>query len=330
MPRKLNLALLLWPYLVAILFCAVAVFAFESRIQVVEWFYLERTNENDFGCWVKSQPEVIVMGSSMPRLGVNPVVVAESNGLSRGRVATVARNGATPLQAYVSYARNEKSLGAASEFFYSVEPWLLSDRFYRFAFRERLIWSLSQWRLASKKFELDGGYFLPFPWADLLVNFSKPREARRCQFTPGRILGHQPADYQREEAWVDPYLHEAFDDMELFGPSQVQVRYLGKLKRRVEANGGRFTLMLTPKHERYSEIYAQHPNYDAALRRLLIEELGADQPVLGKSIDPEFSGSKELFMDAVHLGSTGAKRFSEKIDLSRISELPTLGSLAEL
>ncbi len=327
MSRKLNLALLLWPYFLATLFSAAAVFAYESRIQVVEWFHLERTNERDFACWVQVRPEVIIMGSSMPRLGVNPVALATSNGLSRGRVVTVARNGATPLQGYASYARNERMLGAAAEVFYSIEPWLLNDRYYRFAASERLIWSLAQWQLASKAFELDGGYFLP--WANLLVNLWEPKEARRCRYKPGSILGHEPADHQRA-TWVDPYLLEAFDDMNVFGPSVVQVRYLGKLKRRVEANGGRFTLMLTPKHERYSQLYSQHPEYDAALRQLLIEELGADQRVLGRSVDPEFSGSREFFMDATHLSRTGAQRFSESVDLSRLSELPTLGSLAEL
>ena len=129
---------------------------------------------------------------------------------------------------------------------------------------------------------------------------------------------------------MNPFLNDVFDNMEVFGPSELQVRYLGKLKRRVEANGGRFTLLLTPKHERYLEIYSRYPGYDAALRELLVEELGPDQRVLGASIDPEFSGSADFFMDAVHLGRVGSERFSESIDLSRVSELPTLESLAGL
>ena len=96
--RKLSLALLLWPYALTSVFCAVGVLAYESRVELVEWFYLDRTNEHDFACWVKGQPQVIFMGSSMPRLAVDPIIVARANGLPRGQVVTAARNGATPFQ----------------------------------------------------------------------------------------------------------------------------------------------------------------------------------------------------------------------------------------
>jgi hypothetical protein len=128
-----------------------------------------------------------------------------------------------------------------------------------------------------------------------------------------RGLGHKPLSAKKVMPLEsDGFSTTIYDDLDIFGPSDVQIRYLRRLKEDVESTGAVFVLVLTPKHKYFTEMYASKPHYDTVFIEKLNQELGPTR-VIGSFFASDFDISPKAFADETHLSGGGAKIFTGQL-----------------
>ena len=274
----------------------------------------------DFGCWVKKPPRVVIMGTSMARHGIIPEVISTVNGLHRDDVVNVSNNAATPWQLYNTYMRNEQMLSSAEVVFFTLDPWLFSSRYYRHSQYERVLWNYDQWRRFARDEGVANNYFFPLRLIqyNLQVRTCKERRAVRNGFKPMKEAT-EPVRKKDQSHW---YASEGF------GISDFEVAHLKLLKERVEANGGRFVFVQTPKHRLWHEETSQYGPFLGELAERVRDAIGVVESV-GTYDATRYKLSEDDFYDFSHTSASGALKFTlaEFSNLGRfLGEKPGRGS----
>lgn len=307
---------------------AVASWALMSSLDLRRRLLHEATRvADDYGgraCWVTEPPEVLVLGSSMARYGVAPEEIAKANGIPLAAVANVSWDAVTPFVEYFTYLSRREVLGRARVVYVTLDPWMYTAKYHKHSPTQRLLWSYPQWIFMSGELRLQGSYFLPAVEAYRRLRDGPGEGRRACDRSAAARRGFVPRGKGRKVGRV-PRADEAyaiFEDLDLFGPCAVQIDYLGRIREMVEAAGGAFVLLLTPKHPFWNEVYRAEAGYDARMRRLIDARLGPVR-VAGSFDRSRYGLGDADFFDLSHLTERGARRFTaaEFADVGRHARL---------
>lgn len=119
------------------------------------------SNEQDYTCWVKSKSKIVIMGSSMARHNIIPGIIEDEMGYKRAEVVNIGWNAATPLANLTTYIKNLHYLKDSSVVYYTLDPWIVSPKYYVHRPLERSLWNICQWFIMKGQNDFTDGYLLP-------------------------------------------------------------------------------------------------------------------------------------------------------------------------
>jgi hypothetical protein len=222
----------------------------------------------------------------------------------QGRPAT------SHLEAYLK--RDQQRLASAEIVYVTLEPWLFTAKYYKYVKLSRCLWSVPQWMFMSQAQGIGDGYLVTF--STLVRRWFQYRDTEvPCDMSPRRGFGFRARRAHREIRPRTPkeFAYTIYEDLLLFGPSDLEVAALGRLKGEIEKNGLRFILVLTPKHDYYISMYQEHSGYDIELVDKLNRALGPTV-IVGSLHGPRYGLEDKDFADITHLNEHGAVRFTRK------------------
>jgi len=259
----------------------------------------------------------------MSLYGIPPIVITKTNQLIKNDVINISSNAATPLANYSMYIMNEKLLKNADIVFYSLDPWIYNEKYYKHRPYERLLWKLDQYFFMKEYLDIPDSYFSPLTkiFKNIFSNNTK------CKISEHRLNNSgfigRPAHPERLK--VTPkngFGHFIYEDLNLFGPSTIQLKYIKKLKDRVEANGGVFVFVLTPRHDYAIDVYRSHPEYE----KLFLEQFNkivGETVLIGSRDMRKYKLTSNQFFDNGHLSVRGAIIYTKK-EFSNIQRIHNL------
>ncbi len=255
----------------------------------------------DSGCWVRTPPRIIILGSSKARHAIVPEIIAERNGLRPGEAVNLGVTAGTPLQMLNTYTKNRERFSAASIVYYSVEPWVFNEKFYRYGY-ERVFLSFRQWRYLSREQNVSDNYFFPLNiFTEGMKCHCQDNSAHSGyrQLEPGYIRDYRPGEFRMDYAPAS-----------LFPISGLQLESLQKIKSLAEESGGKFILVLIPSRDIWFEAYKKEMReYDRALVAELNGKLGAPT-VVGSFDAKRYDLTDKDFLDDIHTSDSGARSFT--------------------
>jgi hypothetical protein len=248
--------------------------------------------------------------------GISPSEIQTRMGIPDGSVINLGFEARSPSISKSVWEDEAQTLSKAKVVVYGLDPWVLSEVYYNsddFASLHYSLWqALYQATHPSDLKHLNvaaaGG-----PYAMHVVHTVLSYETRVAQPIPpipwdygGAILGSRPLNYS---APVRTY----FEPYPTYGISGFYLQRLAELKRRVEASGTSFLLLLPPKRYGWFEGYRDScKDIDSDLVQKLNRYLGPTRIFGSFNLVPE-SLQHEYFMDDLHLGETGRWFFSQWI-----------------
>ena len=269
-------------------------------------------------CWVDSKPEYIVLGSSTARYSVIPKLIADMNGIDPERVVNLAMNAATPWQNYNTYDINIDTLREAKVVYYNLDPWILTERYYKHSTYERILWNHAQWKQFAEEERAANNYFMP---ASLFLrNFS--RRKCRVEFDDRGYSRLQTRDLRPLDEWEYGKWYRAGD---VFGISEFELKYIRELKSIVEKNGSEFVILLIPKHQRWLTAYSKETEFDGQLVDRLNDLLWKVRVVCSYDA-ARYNLTDQDFFDNYHLSHSGAEKYTqiEFTNIQRHLDIPML------
>jgi len=257
----------------------------------------------DHGCWVTSDPEVVILGSSMAFHGIIPEIIARENGLAPGAVVNLGSDGATPVQTYITLQRNAERLKSARLFYLTLDPWVFSEGYYKNSAYERVYWSYGQFAAFAAENEVPNNYF--FPGRMFVNNLSRTG----CREKAVADYGYLPLYERSTNPEKFRLATQYFQQEGRYGISAVQMDYLARIAERIAAWGGQLILVTTPKHPDHVAEFATLTEFHRAFETRLAAAVG-EVPMVGSIHSEDYGIVPEEFVDGTHLLHSGAHKFT--------------------
>lgn len=265
----------------------------------------------DFG-WIKNldeKPRIVLMGSSAVSYNVDPVMVSEKLGMKKGRIINLSTDAQTPLQSYYLAREILPQLDSVTTLFYSIDPWIFSEIYYR---HDHLL--TVNWTIRQRLF-----YMRPERIQQVLFG-SRPEKVIRTFISRNRSMGiNQPVPKLLGASRIPAGINvtnfnepvEKWFEYGVFKFSGFQFEYLKKLKEYVTNRGIKFVILLTPKTDEWRNNYLEYcGDANRDFFELFNESVGDVYTAGSYDLIP-----KELqhgfFVDSIHLNEEGQKYFSE-------------------
>ncbi len=276
------------------------------------------------------RPRVVILGTSTVLFGLSPNIIAENGGYKRGEIVNLASMGGTPMRSYNLWrSLSPSTFDSTRIVLHSLEPWALSEVYYKTDDYSMLQWSMWQrlYLLAER-----GDQFTPEARADapsgqsavdvlttLLLHRIQPDTARHVPTDYGAVvLDRVPKNFQERtgNSWFSP--------IDVYPISDLNIERLRQLKTEVEKRGAEFILLLTPKRTSWTESYRNDcREIDSIVVARLNASLGPVK-VIGSftMLTPE--QERMCLNDNVHLNRYGQEQFSIYLahELMRIDSIP--------
>lgn len=255
----------------------------------------------DNASWIITEPKVLLMGSSHCNHGINPFLIEKTNRLEKNDVVNIGIDAATPFEMYTTYVKNKDKFKKVSIVYYTLEPWILSEKYYKYKFYEQIKLTLPQWQYISKEDPTkENRYFLTYKIFD---------EAYSASGKVGVNQGFDPLEHRQYAEMDVAKLKTWFEPVDKFPISDFQIEYLNKLKTLVESEGKIFVIVLTPAHLSWVNSYRQLEDIDDCIVNKINEQLLLVK-VIGSLNPGKYNLNYEDFFDNNHLSTSGADKFT--------------------
>lgn len=271
-------------------------------------YTFESSQMYDRGHWLKEKnlyPQIVFLGSSMIKYSIIPNIIVKNSNLTKGSVVNLGADAATPYEMYLTYIKNKKHFSKTKIFFYSIEPWLFSMKYYQYKVYEKVLWSKEEWKYYMPQWDYHSKYKTSL--FDVIKKF---------KYVKPKIInyGYIPklhsekkfklATKQEIQTYFQDTVH---NDL---GISHFQLKYLKKLKDEIEKNHSKFVILYIPNHISYTQaINTYNKNYNLTLSNLLNEYLDKTKQ-FGSFCSKDYNLKYEDYFDRFHLSNTGAIKYS--------------------
>jgi hypothetical protein len=256
----------------------------------------------DHASWVLAEPKVLLMGSSHCNHNINPFLIEDMNGLVRNDVINIGVDAGTPFEMYTTYIKNKDKFKNVSIVYYTLEPWIISEKYYRFKSYEQIKLGLQQWRYIAKEYpSIDNMYFLPSKIFAQAYNL-KGKSGTNQGFDPLQHHQFNEMSVNELKTWFEPVI--------LFPISDFQLYHLNKLKELVETDGKIFVIVLTPAHASWFKSYRQLEYIDDMIINKINNHISSVK-VIGSLNPVKYDLVSDDFADHNHLSSSGADKFTQ-------------------
>ena len=128
-----------------------SILLYTGRHAIVNFYYMssfEKSSLYDRALWMKKDmlnPKVVFLGSSMTRHSIVPAVIRKNSKLKDADIVNLGMNAATPYEMYLTFMKNKSSFTKTKVFFFSLEPWIFSKKYYKYKIFEKSLWSNEEW-----------------------------------------------------------------------------------------------------------------------------------------------------------------------------------------
>jgi hypothetical protein len=279
------------------------------------------------------EPRVLVMGSSTVMYGVSPKIVTEKIGARRGAVVNISAHSRTAVQSYVEYLNLRGRVAKSPLVLYGIDSWILGTRYFHHDRFLPMLWTPGEryaffahqkperWKKQIPK------HLLGLDPYRLYETITRPagrgprnEESVGWEIPPdlgGRKLNKRPKNFEADlrARWFR--FHEGF------GLSSFVIDHLGRLKEAVEADGGRFVLVVMPRRSDWRRSYKETcSEIDDEIGRRLDARLG-DTVVVGSMSAIPRKKERKAFADAAHLNPRGQRILSRQLAgvIEKVEEL---------
>jgi len=285
------------------------------------WPYEAKYYFNRRESWVErlqTPPEIVFMGSSTLLYGVSPSVIQKQLGLHDGAVINLSLDARSPIASYYVWERENPTLSKAKIVVYGLDPWILSENFFstdeftslRYSLRQAIYQLAHPASLRHLNIAAFGGPALLTALHDL-----QTYHARIDQPIPpippdygGKNLSGWPTNFS--DAF---HIRKYFGSYPTYQISDLYLEGFAELKRRVEASGAIFILLLPPKRPKWSESYRLNcADIDSDVVAKLNKYLGPTRVFGSFDLVPP-AMQPQYFQDDFHLGESGQRFFSQWI-----------------
>lgn len=284
--------------------------------QVIVHYGLKYTFESsglyDRGRWLKDKnlhPKVVFLGSSMTKYSIIPEIITEHTPLNEGDIVNLGADAATPYEMYVTYMKNKELFTHAEHFFYSIEPWVFSIKYYQYKLYEKVLWTQEEWKYYMPHWD----YYFSYKTSlyELALSY-------RYKKTTISNYGYFPKYYSKKrfkaatkESVITFFKDKLHDNKAI---SEFQINYLNKLKNEIQKNGAKFILLYIPNHYSYiNNINLYNKPYTKKFATMMNDALG-ETIQYGSFCPQDFNLTQEDFFDQYHLSDSGARKYTHYIE----------------
>jgi len=270
----------------------------------------------DNAVWVKGKPKVLIMGSSHARYHIIPSEIAKMNeDYEFQDIVNVGENAASPFEMYTTFMKNRKKFSDVEMIYYTLEPHMLSEKYYPYNKYEKILLSYEQWVYLEKNHNHKNSYFYPFQiFIDSLM-FKKPNRAKTNGYSSLQHKEFKPFSKGKVSNTI-------YKPLSLFPVTHMGMENFKKLKDECDKNGIKFIFVLTPTYSWQKYYSNEAKKYDDLLVDLLNQRLG-QVSVIGSFWPEDFNLTYQDFKDDTHLANSGALKFTKVVfkDISKHREL---------
>jgi len=264
------------------------------------------SNLYDDAAWVFERPKVLVMGSSHAKHHIIPAEIALYNDeYTFDDVVNVGENAATPFRMYRTFMENREKFTDLETLYYTLEPHILSEKYYIFVKYEKILLSYQQWMYLEEHGGHINSYFYPLQLFVDALSFERVDRSKTNGYSP---LKHSSFNLFSRGQVSD----KAYEPIELFPVSMFDLDYLKKLKEVTESQGTKFILVLTPTYTWHTYYKEEASAYDDILIAQLRSKLGPGV-IIGSFWPEDFDLEFEDFKDETHLAHSGAIKFTRAL-----------------
>lgn len=265
-----------------------------------------KTKLYDSATWVRGRPKIVIMGTSHARYGIIPKEIVKLNPkYKNGEIVNIGENSASPFFMYHTYIKNKEKFKNLKYVFYTLEPHVLDEKYFTYYNYEENKLSYSQWKYLEEYNNKQNEYFYPFQLFVKSLKFKQSNRSKTYGYSP---LKHK--DFKPYKAGNLP--RQIFKPLSLFPVSKFEIEYLKKLKTKVERNGAKFILVLTPTYSWYKFYKKEALKYDNQLVDLLNKYLGKTI-VIGSFYANDYDLTYQDFKDDTHLANSGAIKLTQRV-----------------
>ena len=297
-----------------IFFFLIVFIIFVGRKGIIHYklqYTFESSQMYDRGHWLKEKnlyPQIVFLGSSMTKYSIVPNIIIKNSKLDKGSVVNLGADAATPYEMYLTYIKNKNHFSKTKIFFYSIEPWLFSKKYYQYKIYEKVLWSEEEWKYYMPQWD----YYAEYKTSLFDV-------IRKFKYINPKIndYGYVPKIHSEKKfklatkQEVQTYFQDKIHDH--LGISHFQLKYLKKLKDEIEKNNSELIILYIPNHISYTQIInVYNKNYNLVLSNLLNTYLDKTKQ-FGSFCPKDYNLKYEDYFDRFHLSHTGAKKFSKEL-----------------
>ena len=294
-------------------FLTISTLLFINLIFYTSITVVPETNYHDINyTWLaklSKSPKLLLMGSSTMVYALSPSVISEQSNFEKDEIVNLAMNACTPIQSYFIYKNFESYFDSVKIVVYGFDPWIFSNKYYIFDSRVQILWNMKERWYAFRNFN---------PRCAILGGemFTISKSIRNLLFKPAYTSMDVPED---NGAKVLKRIPKNFSQpvsewfiYDYFSMSDLQIKYIARLKRAVEQSGAQFVLFLPPKKTEWLDDYRHTCSHiDEDLISRCNAHLG-DSNIIGSfNSIPEPLQSKFL-NDGVHLNENGQNYVSKQ------------------
>ncbi len=288
-------------------------------IYIVRYTSIDYINQKIFensplynhGYWINDnlRPDVVFLGSSMTRYSMDPSIINTNSHLKEGQTINLGTDAATPYEMYITYMQNKKKFSKTKIFFYSIEPWIFSKKYYQFKVYEKVLWTKEEWQYYMPQWDYYHSYKSSLFKLSIDAKYPK-HKVKNYGYAKKYFNKLESFRRSNKKDVLDFFTDELYSNIAI---STFQLEYLKKLKEEIEKNHSEFIVSYIPNHISYTEaIFKYNKAYNNALSLLLTEHLG-DTKQVGSYCPKHYYLKEEDFFDRFHLAETGARKFTQSL-----------------
>jgi len=271
--------------------------------------------EDSSYAWVNRlpvKPKIVMLGSSTMLINLSSREVCAKLDLKDGEVINIGGSDRGSIDMYHFWNTIAKNRDSVQIVLMTVDPWIA---YQSYDWRQRfptLYWS--PWQ---RVYAIADSGFPRSVLSGMIVTEVVKKSVRQLLHTSIPNI-NTPVDYGSELMPLHvkkstAHTRAYFGETTVYPVSELYISRMAMLKRSVEQQGAKFILVLPPKQKIWLDEYqSECSTLDSEFISHLNAALGPTR-VIGSFGQFSASGDSTLFIDYVHLGSEGQRRFSDSI-----------------
>lgn len=269
-------------------------------------------------------PEILILGSSLANTNINPFIMAEKENVAVEKILNFGFSYATPFNMLLNVIKYKKYLENVKKLFISLEPFILTEKFYINKPYEKFLLNQKQLRYIKIHSQNYIQKYHPDFWVFDIKLLEQIHNPSYLSFNKD-FNGFEPRLYNDFTVDVKKYIKLLFKPIDLFEIASFQIKSLKKIVSIFKHSEIYF--VLSPAFGFY-KLYEKHLyKFDLKLVKELKKELGNCE-IIGTLKGECFK--KQDFADYMHLNIAGANKFTSNILQQKATNLYDIKSLLEL